>query len=125
MKRVTGIGGLFFKCKDSEAVKAWYAKHLGFPVDDWGCTFTYKPNAENAKESAIQWSPFKEDTQYFEPSEKPFMFNYTVENMEELVKVLKEEGVTVLNEISEYEYGKFVHILDCENNKIELWEPFY
>lgn len=123
MKRVTGIGGLFFKCKDPEAVKEWYAKHLGFPVNQWGCTFEYDPKAEDAKEAQIQWSPFKEDTQYFAPSEKQFMFNYTVENMEALVEELKKEGVTICDEISVYEYGKFVHILDCENNKIELWEP--
>ncbi len=123
MKRVTGIGGLFFKCKDPEAVKAWYQKHLGFPVNQWGCTFEYDPKAEDAKASAIQWSPFKDDTQYFSPSDKPYMFNYTVDDLVALVEELKKEGVTILDDIAEYEYGKFVHILDCENNKIELWEP--
>ena len=123
MKRVTGIGGLFFKCKDPKAINDWYAKHLGFPIDEWGCSFINDPKAENAKESMIQWSPFKEDTEYFVPSEKAFMFNYTVENLEALVIELKKEGVTILDEISLFDYGKFVHILDCENNKIELWEP--
>ena len=120
MKRVTGIGWLFFKCKDPEAVKDWHQKHLGFPVNQWGCIFEYDPKAEAAKAGAIQWSPFKDDTQYFSPPDKPYMFNYTVGD---LVEELKKEVVTILDDIAEYEYGKFVHILDCENNKMELWEP--
>tara|TARA_R110002012_G_scaffold152027_1_gene311965 strand:+ start:1609 stop:1992 length:384 start_codon:yes stop_codon:yes gene_type:complete len=119
--RVTGIGGVFFKSKDPKASKDWYNKHLGFNTDDYGATFRWK-NDEN-EECTTQWSPFKEDTTYFEPSKKEFMFNYRVENLVELLKTLKEEGVTVVGKMEEYSYGKFGWILDNEGNKIELWEP--
>ncbi|WP_040279334.1 VOC family protein [Psychroserpens damuponensis] len=120
-KRVTGIGGLFFKTKDPKASKDWYNKHLGFNTDDYGSTFWWKDN--DGKECSTQWSPFKEDTNYFEPSKKEFMFNYRVENLKELLATLKEEGVTIVGDMQEYDYGKFGWILDNEGNKIELWEP--
>lgn len=120
-KRVTGIGGLFFKTKDPVATKNWYQKHLGFDTDDWGCTFWWKDKDGN--KASTQWSPFKEDTNYFEPSSKSFMFNYRVADLEALLKALKKEGVTIVGEIQEYEYGKFGWILDNDGNKIELWEP--
>ncbi len=121
--KVTGIGGIFFKCKDPDAVKEWYNKHLGLSTDAYGATFSWKPIGSPDKVAYTQWSPFKENTNYFEPSSKEFMVNYRVENLIELVQELKNEGITVLDEIAEYEYGKFVHILDLEGNKIELWEP--
>ena len=121
LKRVTGIGGLFFKCENPSEVKEWYKKHLGFNTDDWGCTFWWKD--KHGKDASTQWSPFKKDTEYFNPSKKDHMFNYRVENLEELIIELKEEGVTVVGEIEKYEYGNFGWILDCEGNKIELWEP--
>jgi predicted enzyme related to lactoylglutathione lyase len=120
-KRVTGIGGLFFKTKDQKSTKDWYKKHLGFNTDDWGCTFWWKD--EEGKKCSTQWSPFEKDSNYFEPSKKEFMFNYRVENLVELIKTLKEEGVTVVGEIEEFDYGKFGWILDNDGNKIELWEP--
>ncbi|MGY0390971.1 VOC family protein [Bizionia sp. KMM 8389] len=120
-KRVTGIGGLFFKTKNPKETKDWYKKHLGFNTDDYGCTFWGK-DTDN-KETSIQWSPFPEDTTYYEPSKKDFMFNYRVENLKELLGTLKNEGVTIIGEIQEYEYGKFGWILDNDGNKIELWEP--
>jgi predicted enzyme related to lactoylglutathione lyase len=119
--RVTGIGGLFFKTEDPKKTRDWYRKHLGFNTDDWGCTFKWKDNDGN--NATTQWSPFKDDTSYFEPSKKEFMFNYRVENLVELLKVLEKEGVTIVGEIEEYEYGKFGWILDNDGNKIELWEP--
>ena len=119
--RVTGIGGLFFKSTDPKATKEWYRKHLGFPTDDWGCTFWWKD--KNGKDSSTQWSPFPANTEYYHPSEKEFMFNYRVEDLEGLLKILKEEGVTVVGEIEEYDYGKFGWIMDNDGNKIELWEP--
>ena len=120
-KRVTGIGGLFFKTKDPKAAKDWSKKHLGFNTDDYGCTFKWKDTEGN--DCTTQWSPFTEDSKHFEPSKKDFMFNYRVENLQELIAALKEEGVTVVGEIEEYEYGKFGWILDNDGNKIELWEP--
>lgn len=123
MKRVTGIGGVFFKCKDPNQVKDWYKTHLGFDTDQWGTSFEWRISEEPEKKGYTQWSPFKDTTEYFAPSTKDFMMNYRVENLVTLVELLKAEGVTVLDEIAEYEYGKFVHILDLEGNKIELWEP--
>ena len=120
-KRVTGLGGFFFKTKNPDKVKEWYGKHLGLPVDDYGCTFWWKD--KEGKDCSTQWSPFKEDTNYFEPSKKPFMMNFRVENLKELLVTLKKEGVTIVGEIEEYDYGKFGWILDPEGNKIELWEP--
>lgn len=119
--RVTGIGGLFFKTNDPQKTKDWYQKHLGFNTDQWGCTFWWK-NKEG-EDASTQWSPFPSDTQYFKPSQKDFMFNYRVENLEELLAVLKEEGVTIVGKMEEYDYGKFGWILDGDGNKIELWEP--
>ncbi len=125
MKRVTGIGGIFFKCKDPKKTKAWYGKHLGLPVDDYGCTFKWREldAPDTAPPAQTVWSPFKEDSNYFAPSEKPYMFNYRVDNLVELLKVLKEEGVEIVGEMQEFSYGKFGWILDPDGNKIELWEP--
>lgn len=122
-KRVTGIGGIFFKVKDPNATKSWYLKHLGFNTDNYGTAFEWR-SAENPDQKGFsQWSPMNADTDYFKPSEKDFMVNYRVENLEELVLELKAEGVTVLDEIETFEYGKFVHILDPDGHSIELWEP--
>ena len=120
-KRVTGIGGVFFKTEDKKATKDWYKNHLGFNTDDWGCTFWWKDAAGN--KCSTQWSPFAKDTDYFKPSKKEFMFNYRVENLDELLSELKKEGVNVLDKVEEYEYGKFGWIVDLDGNKIELWEP--
>jgi len=122
-KRVTGIGGLFFKVKDPSATKSWYQRHLGLNTDRYGTTFEWRSSEEPEKMGFSQWSPMKEDTDYFKPSEKDFMINYRVENLVELVKELKAEGVTILDEIAVYDYGKFVHILDPDGHSIELWEP--
>ncbi len=123
MKKVTGIGGIFFKCQDPDAMKNWYSQNLGFQTDQYGAMFTFRHNDNPDKKGYTQWSPFSKDTKYFAPSEKEFMINYRVENIEALVEELKANGVTILDEIESFEYGKFVHILDMENNKIELWEP--
>jgi len=119
--RVTGLGGFFFKTEDPKGLKNWYGKHLGLPIDDYGCTFWWKDKEGN--DCSTQWSTFPKDTKYFQPSEKQFMMNFRVENLVELLAVLKEEGVTIVGEVEEYEYGKFGWILDPEGNKIELWEP--
>lgn len=123
MKKVTGIGGIFFKCKDPAKIKDWYKTHLGLNVNEYGATFEWRENDDSTKTGQTQWSPFAETTTYFEPSSKDFMINYRVENLEELVEELKKEGVTIVDNIESYDYGKFVHIMDIEGNKIELWEP--
>jgi hypothetical protein len=123
LKRVTGIGGVFFKCKDPKKLRAWYAEHLGLTTNSYGAVFEWYQGGDSTKKGFTQWSPFKENTTYFAPSDKDFMINYRVENMELLVDVLKKEGVTVLDTIESFDYGKFVHIMDIEGNKIELWQP--
>ncbi|MEN8788005.1 MAG: VOC family protein [Flavobacteriaceae bacterium] len=121
--RVTGIGGIFFRSKDPKVVNEWYGKHLGLAIDDFGSPFEFR-NANNPEEiNYLRWGPFDENTDYFDPSEKEFMINYRVQHIEALVENLRAEGVTILDSIVAYDYGKFVHILDPEGNKIELWEP--
>lgn len=123
MKKVTGIGGIFFKCKDPETMRAWYQSNLGLNTNPYGSVFEWYQGADNTKKGFTTWCPFNEETKYFEPSPKEFMINYRVENIEALVDELQKSGVTVLDAIESVEYGKFVHILDPEGNKIELWEP--
>ena len=122
-KKVTGVGGIFFKSKDPKALNEWYGKNLGLVTNEYGSLFEFRSSDQPEQKGYLQWSPFGEKTTYFQPSEKEFMINYRVENMEDLVKELKENGVAVLDEIETYEYGKFIHIMDPEGNKIELWEP--
>jgi predicted enzyme related to lactoylglutathione lyase len=121
--KVTGIGGIFFRSKDPVKARDWYNTNLGLAINEYGSTFEFR-NANRPDEiNYLQWSPFAEKTTYFAPSEKEFMINYRVQNIVGLVKKLKENGVTVVDEIEEYDYGKFVHIMDHEGNKLELWEP--
>ncbi|MDR0927575.1 MAG: VOC family protein [Ignavibacteria bacterium] len=121
--KVTGIGGIFFIANNPDKLNKWYNVNLGLEVNDYGSTFEFR-NANNPDEiNYLQWSAFAEDTDYFQPSKKDFMINYRVQNLEGLVEKLKSNGVTICDAIENYEYGKFVHILDLEGNKIELWEP--
>jgi len=123
MKKVTGIGGIFFKCKDPKKMTEWYQKHLGLETNPYGASFEWYQEADSTMKASTQWTPFSETTKYFEPSTKDFMINYRVENLVELVEQLKKEGVTVVDDIQTFDYGKFAHIIDAEGNKIELWEP--
>lgn len=123
MKRVTGIGGVFFKAKDPEALRAWYQKHLGIDSQQWGASFDWKTEDNLEAHGSTAWCPFKQDSKKFEPSSSPFMINYRVADMDALLKVLKEDGVTVLDAEEDKDFGKFGWILDLEGNKIELWEP--
>lgn len=123
MKRVTGIGGIFFKCEDPDKMKEWYKTHLGLDTDQYGTSFEWRQGADPTQKGFTQWSPFAATTNYFEPSTRDFMINYRVKDIEALVEQLKKEGVTIVDDIKKFEYGKFVHILDREGNKVELWEP--
>jgi predicted enzyme related to lactoylglutathione lyase len=123
MKRVTGIGGIFFKANDPKKIKQWYGNHLGLNTDDYGTSFEWRQSDDPDKKGYTAWSPMKENTDYFFPSEKQFMINFRVANLEALLIELKNEGVEQIGEIQLFEYGKFAHILDPEGNKIELWEP--
>lgn len=121
-KRVTAIGGIFFKCDDPQAQREWYANHLGLKTDDYGTSFEWRKSDAPEEKGYSVWSTFKKDTDYFLPSQKEFMINFRVENLVELLAVLKNEGIVQVGEIQELEYGKFAHIMDPEGNKIELWE---
>nr|WP_315250144.1 VOC family protein [uncultured Flavobacterium sp.] len=121
--KVTGIGGIFFFSDNPAETRDWYAKNLGFDVNEWGSTFESRNITKPDEVNQLQWSPFKSGSEYFAPSKKEFMINYRVQNIEGLVKNLKANGVTILDEIETFEYGKFVHVMDSEGNKIELWEP--
>lgn len=122
--KVTGIGGIFFFSDNPKELQNWYAKNLGFEINEWGGASFDSRSVDNPDEiNSLQWNPFKQGSEYFAPSKKEFMINYRVQNIEGLVNQLKENGVTVLDDIATYDYGKFVHIMDTEGNKIELWEP--
>lgn len=121
--RVTGIGGIFFGSNNPKETREWYGKNLGLEIDEYGSPFEFR-NANRPEElNYLIWSPFKKGSDYFAPSEKEFMINYRVQNIEELVKKLKDNGVNIVDKIETFDYGKFVHIMDPDGNKIELWEP--
>ena len=121
--KVTGIGGIFFFSDDPKSAMQWYQENLGLEIDPYGSVFESR-NAHNPEEiNYLRWTPFPKNSPYFAPSQKEFMINYRVQNIEGLIQKLRENGVTILDEIETYEYGKFIHILDPEGNKIELWEP--
>ena len=122
-KRVTGIGGIFFKCKDPKKMREWYQTHLGINAGQYGAVFEWHQGADSTKKGFTQWTAFKETSKYFEPSAKDYMINYRVENMDALVELLKKEGVTIADTVETDSYGKFHHIMYLEGNKVELWEP--
>jgi predicted enzyme related to lactoylglutathione lyase len=122
--KVTGIGGVFFYSENPQETNDWYNKNLGIEINDWGSSSFESRNINKPDEiNSLQWKLFKNEDEYFSPSKKGFMINYQVQNIEGLVTKFKEDGVTILDSITTYDYGKFVHIMDNEGNKIELWEP--
>lgn len=122
--KVTGIGGIFFYADNPKETNEWYTKNLGIEINDWGSSSFESRNMDRPDEiNSLQWKSFKKKDEHFSPSKKGFMINYQVQNIEELVTKLKENGVTILDSIETYDYGKFIHIMDNEGNKIELWEP--
>jgi predicted enzyme related to lactoylglutathione lyase len=124
MKRVTGIGGIFFKAKNTDALRAWYRQHLGIEIEAWG-GFAFKWRSEKNSEGngTTVWNIFKTDTKYFDPSQSTFMINYRVDNLDELLRVLRVEGCNVDSKVEESEFGKFGWLMDPEGNRIELWQP--
>ena len=122
--KATGIGGIFFYSDHPKETKEWYAKNLGLEINAWGSSSFETRNVNKPEEvNSLQWKPFKTGDAYFAPSKKEFMINYQVQHLEALVAKLKENGVTILDDIATYDFGKFVHIMDADGNKIELWEP--
>ena len=124
MKRVTGIGGVFFKSKDPKALGAWYKTHLGINLEEWGgAVFQWKGTDNPEGVGTTVWSPFAEETSYFAPSTAPFMINYRVEDLHALLAVLRAEGVQVDEKVEASEYGMFGWVIDPDGNKLELWQP--
>ena len=127
MKHVLGIGGIFFKAEDPEKLAAWYQKHLDLEVEEYGgVTFREPQSAAPAaprRQSYLVWSPFAADSDYFAPSTKPFMINFRVTDLDQLLAKLRAEGVTVDEKTEKSEFGYFGWVMDPEGNRIELWEP--
>ncbi|NOY37276.1 MAG: VOC family protein [Chlorobi bacterium] len=120
---VSGIGGIFFKCKDPEKMKAWYKEHLGFKTDKFGSLFEWRESLDPDHKAYTSWNPFSENSHYFAPSEKEYMINYRVRDLKKLLEKLGKEGVEIMGKMETFEYGRFAWIIDPEGNKIELWEP--
>ena len=120
MKRVIGIGGIFLRCKDVERSRQWYATHLGISMESWGAQFNFKDDPSPDAYNLLSF--FKQEIDYFAPSTTSFMLNLRVENLDALVIALKAEGVELIGDPMEMEYGKFAWVLDPDGNKIELWE---
>jgi predicted enzyme related to lactoylglutathione lyase len=124
MKRVTGVGGIFFKAKDAPALRAWYKQHLGIDVQEWGGTaFNWTDGEGKPVAGTTAWSIGSAQSDQFAPSTAAFMVNYRVEDLHALIKALREEGCNVLEKIDDSEYGKFAWVIDPEGNKVELWQP--
>ena len=125
MKRVTGIGGIFFKAKDAPALQGWYKRHLGIDVQEWGGTaFTWADSDGKPTGGTTVWSINTENTEQFAPSKAPFMINYRVEDLDSVISALKTEGCNVLDKMDDSdEFGKFAWVIDPEGNKVELWQP--
>jgi predicted enzyme related to lactoylglutathione lyase len=123
MKRVTGIGGIFFQASDPESLRAWYHEHLGIDVQEWGgAAFTWTDDAGNATKGTTIWS-IGSDNSYYAPSKATFMINYRVADLDALLRLLREEGCNVIDKTDNSEYGKFGWVMDPEGNKVELWQP--
>lgn len=122
MKRVTGIGGIFFKSADPKSLAAWYKKHLGLDVNDWGGAL-FRWGGEGSEPGTTVWSPFAQDTSYMQPSPASFMINYRVEDLDGLLAALKAEGCDVIDKTESSAQGKFGWVVDPDGNKVELWEP--
>jgi predicted enzyme related to lactoylglutathione lyase len=120
--KVIGIGGIFFKAKKPSSLKKWYKDHLSFNLNPYGSSFEFRNANDPNKVQYFLWSVFKNNTDYFSPSKKDFMINYRVEDIEKIVMYLQIIGTKIVDEVTTYPYGKFVHILDPEGNAIELWE---
>jgi len=121
MKRVTGIGGVFFKAKDPDQLREWYRTHLGIESEKWGCAFQWSDDPQKDG-GCTAWNIFPDSTKYFDPSTQPFMINFRVANLEELVTALRAEGVDV-PKVDDSDFGKFAWVMDPEGNRVELWEP--
>lgn len=123
-ERVVGIGGIFFKARDPERLRAWYRDHLGLPISEWGGVhFDDREVSPAGRQTGTAWTIFPADTEYFRPSSAPFMINYRVENLDDVLSALRADGCDVDGRIESSEYGRFGWVCDPEGNRLELWEP--
>jgi len=122
MKKTTGIGGIFFRVANPATTKNWYSKHLGLHTDPWGTNFEWRQADHPESKGFTQWSPMAQDSTHL-PKDQNFMINYRVEDLEQLLETLRTDGVEICDELQEFDYGKFIHIIDCNGHKVELWEP--
>ena len=124
MSRVTGIGGIFFKARDAEALREWYRAHLGLEIGEWGgVVFAGEESSPDGRQVSTVWSIFPADSRYFDPSPAPFMINYRVDDLDAVLTTLRQEGCAVDERIEESEFGRFGWVADPEGNRVELWEP--
>lgn len=124
MKRVTGLGGVFFKSSNPRETLAWYRRHLDIDSEDWGgLAFRWREEEAPDEIGYTVWSSFPENTDYFAPSDLPYMWNFRVADLDGLIAMLREEGVEIVDGVQEHPNGKFAWIRDPEGRKIELWEP--
>ncbi|HET6256528.1 MAG TPA: VOC family protein [Puia sp.] len=123
MQKVTGVGGVFFKARDPQALMDWYDQHLGIKFQHGFIQFKWADEQGNKTPGSTTFSISKEDSAQFKPSEKPYMINFRVADLRALLAELREKGVTIIGDMEEYDFGRFGHIMDPEGNKIELWEP--
>ncbi len=124
MKRVTGIGGIFFKAKDAPALQQWYKRHLGIDVQDWGgAAFTWTDSGGKPTGGMTVWCVSPEAGEQFVPGKASFMVNYRVEDLDGVLAALRDEGCNVLDKTDDSEFGKFGWVIDPEGNKVELWQP--
>ena len=123
MAKVTGLGGVFFRCEDPAGMRDWYREQLGIESEEYGFPFMWRESERPEKRGYTVWNPFPVETKYFDPSAKQFMVNYRVDDLPELLRRFEAAGVEIVGEMVEEENGKFAWVLDPEGNKIELWEP--
>jgi predicted enzyme related to lactoylglutathione lyase len=122
--RVVGVGGIFFKARDPERLRAWYREHLGLDIGDWGgATFESASRSPAGRQTSLVWSLFPADSRYFDPSPSPFMINYRVDDLDAVLAALRAEGCAVDPKVDASEFGRFGWVMDPEGNRIELWEP--
>lgn len=121
--RARALGGIFFRCEDPAATRAWYEQHLGLKVDAYGTNFAWRDRHEPERIGRTQWSPFKQGTDYFGDPEQQFMINYRVDDLDALLEQMRQQGVEIVGDVQVESYGKFAHVIDGDGRRIELWEP--
>ena len=124
MTKVTGFGGIFFKSKSPNDLMAWYQQHLGLEPDAWGGkAFEWRDKDNPERVGQTVFNPFKTDSKKFEPSTEPYMFNLHVTDLPVLLEQLRKDGVQIVGDMQDTEYGKFAWVMDPEGRKVELWQP--